>query len=151
MPKSTKTSPSILRVFSTLFLLAIIVAGSWLALNYLKDKNEPGKIYGCDDCQTCCPWNKFAVKTQEKAFYARKWFKPPELIKLFSWSEKEFLSNAEGSSIRRIGYECWLRNIAVALGNSEKNSQITAALKSRLNYPSEIVQEHVGWALNKLF
>ena len=107
------------------------------------------RIYGCDDCQLVCPWNKFSQNTEEKDFRVRHGLDSPELIALFAWTEAEFLQRTEGSAIRRIGYECWLRNIAVALGNASTNEQIIDALNSRLNYPSELVKEHVKWALEQ--
>jgi epoxyqueuosine reductase len=97
-----------------------------------------------------CPWNRFAKITGEKDFYPRHTLHAPQLIELFSWSEDEFLRKTEGSAIRRIGYECWLRNIAVALGNAPPSQEILSALKSRLTSTSELVQEHVQWALAKI-
>lgn len=107
------------------------------------------RIYGCDDCQLVCPWNKFAKFSQEKDFYPRHDLQQTELLTLFAWTEKEFLKKTEGSAIRRIGYECWLRNIAVALGNAPKNEAIIAALQSRLPSSSPLVKEHIEWALDK--
>lgn len=108
------------------------------------------RIYGCDDCQLFCPWNKFARYTSESDFYARKDLIAPQLITLFNWSEEEFLKRTEGSAIRRIGYECWLRNIAVALGNAPQDEAIITALQARLQHPSALVREHVEWALAQL-
>jgi len=105
------------------------------------------RIYGCDDCQLVCPWNKFAHKSAEPDFIARYGLDGTTLIELFAWSEQEFLRRTEGSAMRRIGYEQWLRNIAVALGNAPSNSQVIAALRARIEDPSELVREHVGWAL----
>ncbi|MGE5240658.1 MAG: tRNA epoxyqueuosine(34) reductase QueG [Bacteroidota bacterium] len=105
------------------------------------------RIYGCDDCQLVCPWNRFAQPTPEPDFAPRHGLDTPELIRLFSWTEEEFLKFTEGSAIRRIGYACWLRNIAVALGNAPKNHTVIVALKARSDHPSELVREHVAWAL----
>jgi epoxyqueuosine reductase len=106
-------------------------------------------IYGCDDCQMVCPWNKFAQPTQEPDFVPRHGLDATRLIKLFDWSEQDFLMNTEGTAIRRIGYESWLRNIAVALGNASTDINTIAALKARLDHPSELVREHVRWALTQ--
>ena len=105
------------------------------------------RIYGCDDCQLICPWNRFAKLTGEKDFNPRHRLNSRQLVEVFAWTEPEFLTRTEGSAIRRIGHERWLRNIAVALGNAPASSLITDALKARLDHPSEIVKEHVLWAL----
>src|SRR3989344_7710022 len=105
------------------------------------------RVYGCDDCQLVCPWNRFARPTTEPDFAPRHDLDAPELIRLFSWTEEEFMKYTEGSAIRRIGYECWLRNIAVALGNAPTSGAIVNALRIRSDYPSELVREHVRWAL----
>ncbi len=107
------------------------------------------RIYGCDDCQLICPWNKFAKNTEEQDFRIRNGLDAPELIDLFMWSEEEFLSNTEGSAIRRIGYDSWLRNIAIALGNAKTSEQIINALKTKLNMVSDMVKEHIVWALEQ--
>lgn len=105
------------------------------------------RIYGCDDCQLVCPWNKFAQATVESDYLPRHGLDSPQLVDLFAWDEATFLSRLEGSPIRRIGYEAWLRNIAVALGNAQTQSNVILALQSKLDYPSELVKEHVTWAL----
>ena len=107
------------------------------------------RIYGCDDCQLVCPWNKFAQVTKEPDFTPRGQLTDQKLIDLFAWSEQDFLDNTEGTAIRRIGYESWLRNIAVALGNAKTSKSIVNALKARLPNTSEIVEEHINWALQQ--
>ncbi len=105
------------------------------------------RIFGCDDCQLVCPWNRFAQASVESDFVPRHGLDAAQLITLFAWSEEDFLRNTEGSAIRRIGYHSWLRNIAVALGNAPKNEASVLALTQRLSHPSELVREHVRWAL----
>jgi len=105
------------------------------------------RVYGCDDCQLICPWNKFAKNTEEDDFRVRHGLDAPTLVELFAWTEADFLKNTEGSAIRRIGYECWSRNIAVGLGNASTSEKIVNALLSRHDDPSELVREHVAWAL----
>lgn len=107
------------------------------------------RIYGCDDCQLICPWNKFAQATVESDYLPRQGLDSPQLVDLFSWTEAEFLSKLEGSPIRRIGYESWLRNISVALGNADTSPEVIKALSDRLEYPSELVREHINWALSQ--
>lgn len=105
------------------------------------------RIYGCDDCQLVCPWNRFATRTQEPDFAPRHALDAPTLVELFGWNEHEFLDRTAGSAIRRIGHACWLRNIAVALGNAPTTAEIIGALQARRDHPSALVREHVGWAL----
>jgi epoxyqueuosine reductase len=105
------------------------------------------RIYGCDDCQLVCPWNKFARPTPEKDFAVRHGLDRAQLVDLFAWSEEEFLEKTEGSAIRRIGHERWLRNIAIALGNAPSSSAVVAALQTKIQHPSALVREHVQWAL----
>jgi epoxyqueuosine reductase len=107
------------------------------------------RIYGCDDCQLVCPWNRFARATGEDDFAPRHGLDGAELLELFSWSEDEFLARTRGSAIRRIGYEGWLRNIAVALGNAPPGRDIQDALRARLKHASVLVREHVAWALGR--
>ncbi|MDQ4147234.1 MAG: tRNA epoxyqueuosine(34) reductase QueG, partial [Pseudomonadota bacterium] len=97
------------------------------------------RIFGCDDCQLVCPWNKFARKSELTDFAVRHELDAPRLVDLFMWSEAEFLHNTEGSAIRRIGYACWLRNLAVALGNAPSSPQIITALRLRADDRSELV------------
>jgi len=107
------------------------------------------RIYGCDDCQLVCPWNRFAHYSAEDAFNDRRGLDAPELIELFRWDEATFLERTQGSAIRRIGYACWLRNVAVALGNAASSQPVIAALRARAEHPSELVREHVQWALRR--
>ena len=107
------------------------------------------RIFGCDDCQLICPWNKFAKSTPESDFKPRHTLDDRALIDLFAWSEEEFLKRTEGSPIRRTGYVGWLRNIAVALGNAPSSAAIIEALQGRAAHPSDLVREHVQWALQE--
>ena len=107
------------------------------------------RIYGCDDCQLVCPWNRFASASEEPDFAPRHRLDSISLLELFSWTEQQFLDNTAGSAIRRIGYQCWQRNIAVALGNAPHSPQIIRALQEKLTTASEMVQEHIQWALQQ--
>ena len=107
------------------------------------------RIYGCDDCQLCCPWNRFA-QLGDMDFAVRHGLDSTPLAELFAWTEQDFESRLAGSPIRRIGHERWLRNIAVALGNTPSSPNATAALETRLHHPSALVREHVSWALNNI-
>jgi epoxyqueuosine reductase len=107
------------------------------------------RIYGCDDCQLVCPWNRYARTTGEGDFVPRSQLDGSALTALFAWSEADFLERTRGSAIRRIGYESWLRNIAVALGNAPRSPEVQAALQARANDASQVVREHVAWALAK--
>jgi len=105
------------------------------------------RVFGCDDCQLFCPWNKFAKATHEGDFKPRHGLDDAKLTELFGWSEAEFLKRTEGSAIRRTGYLGWLRNLAVGLGNAPTSDEVVHALKRRESHPSELVREHVAWAL----
>jgi epoxyqueuosine reductase len=107
------------------------------------------RIYGCDDCQIVCPWNSFARMTQETGFVVRHELDSSRLIDLFAWDEDLFLARTEGNVLRRLGHERWLRNIAVAMGNSPFSTGIVKSLSARLEHPSELVREHVHWALDQ--
>lgn len=105
------------------------------------------RIFGCDDCQLLCPWNRHATQSREKDFAPRQGLDKADLVALFNWSEEEFAERTAGMPLRRAGYELWLRNIAVALGNAKRSDEVIAALKSRLDSDSALVKEHVVWAL----
>lgn len=108
------------------------------------------RIYGCDDCQLVCPWNRFARISAEPDFVVRHGLDSASLVALFGWDEPSFLQRTEGMAIRRIGHERWLRNIAVALGNGPATPEAISALQRRAHHPSAIVREHVAWALGRL-
>ncbi len=112
-------------------------------------KRIGNRVYGCDDCQLFCPWNKFAKLSTEVDFAPRHELDAARLTELFSWSEAAWLQKTEGSAIRRIGFERWLRNVAVALGNAETTQQVVAALTVRRHDESRLVAEHVEWALEQ--
>jgi epoxyqueuosine reductase len=107
------------------------------------------RVYGCDDCQLVCPWNRFAQPTQEKDFEPRNGLDRATLVELFAWTQEEFDQRLQGSPIRRIGYERWLRNLAVGLGNAPTSLPVVAALRARADHPSALVREHVRWALSR--
>ncbi|HKZ73554.1 MAG TPA: tRNA epoxyqueuosine(34) reductase QueG [Steroidobacteraceae bacterium] len=108
------------------------------------------RIYGCDDCQLVCPWNKFARTASHPDFKVRHGLDAPRLTELFAWTEAQFEERMRGSAIYRIGYERWSRNIAVALGNAPRDAAVLAALRARRDDPSLLVREHVAWALQRL-
>ncbi len=107
------------------------------------------RVFGCDDCQIVCPWNRFARPTEQADFQPRHGLDNAELAELFRWSEEEFLGRTEGSPLRRAGYERWLRNLALGLGNAPTTIPVIEALQARRNYPSDLVREHVSWALQR--
>jgi|TARA_Y100000310_G_scaffold345518_1_gene465887 epoxyqueuosine reductase len=105
------------------------------------------RVFGCDDCQLTCPWNRFEQRTAEGDFAPRHRLDAADLIELLAWTQEQYLTNTAGSPIRRAGYQGWLRNIAVAMGNAPADAAIVKGLRSRLQYPSQMVVEHVKWAL----
>ena len=105
------------------------------------------RVYGCDDCQLVCPWNRFAQPSTEADFETRNGLDRASLVELFGWTESEFDERLQGSPIRRIGYERWLRNLAVGLGNAPTSPAVVEALRARASHSSELVREHVRWAL----
>ena len=107
------------------------------------------RVYGCDDCQLTCPWNRFAQRTGEADFAVREGLDDAMLVELFKWSRSDFEERLAGSAIRRIGYERWLRNVAIGLGNAANGEAAVQALRSRLDDPSPLVREHVAWALSR--
>ena len=107
------------------------------------------RIYGCDDCQLVCPWNRFAVSTNETDFEIRNDLDASSLLSLFAWTEEEFLKKLEGTAIRRIGIERWQRNIALALGNAPPSADVIKALDEKYEVSSEMVREHITWALKR--
>jgi len=107
------------------------------------------RIFGCDDCQLTCPFNRFEQRTVEHDFDPRHQLDSADLCELFQWTEEQYMANTEGSPLRRVGYEGWLRNIAVAMGNAPANPAIVERLRTRLQDPSKMVVEHVNWALTR--
>ncbi len=107
------------------------------------------RVYGCDDCQLFCPWNKFAARSEEEDFSPRHSLDSAELTALFAWTESEWLEKTEGTAMRRIGFEQWQRNLAVALGNAKKSEAVIAALRAHEDSDSQLVDDHVKWALDQ--
>jgi len=145
-PTNAFVSPYVLDAKKCVSYLTIELKGS------IPEDLRPGignRIFGCDECQAVCPWNRFAKPTSEDDFQPRHGLDTAQLIELFNWSEEEFLERTAGSAIRRSGYEGWLRNIAVALGNAPGSIPVIEALKMRVDYPSVVVREHVEWALER--
>ena len=125
---------------------------SYLTIEHRGSIPEPlraaigNRIYGCDDCQLVCPWNRFAQYSRERDFQPRHKLDRTSLLALFEWSEDAFLNRTEGSPIRRIGYLSWLRNISIALGNAPPSEPIRRALEAQRDHPSPMLREHVHWA-----
>lgn len=146
-PTQAIVEPYVLDARKCISYLTIELRGS-IPIEFRKQIGN--RIYGCDDCQLICPWNKFAKYTGEKDFHPRHALHTADLLELFAWSEETFLRKTEGSAIRRIGHVCWLRNIAVALGNAPRGDvEVLQALQRRAMHPDAIVREHVAWALKE--
>lgn len=145
-PTDAFVSPGILDARKCISYLTIELRTS------IPEKLRPligNRIFGCDDCQTICPWNKFSANTHEIDFSPRHDLDRAKLVDLFNWTEQEFLKRTEGSAIRRIGFECWQRNIAVALGNAKTSVEIISTLENNQTHSSELVKEHLQWALKQ--
>ena len=145
-PTNAFVAPGVLDARRCISYLTIELKGS------IPEELRPllgNRVYGCDDCQLVCPWNRFAKVSTEPDFTPRHQLATADLVTLFLWDEATFLRKTEGSPIRRIGFERWLRNLAVGLGNAPSTIPVLEALKQRLHYPSELVQEHVNWALQQ--
>jgi len=151
---------SCIQVCPTQAIVAPYVVDARKCISYLTIENDGdiplelrplmgNRIYGCDDCQLFCPWNRFAQPNAQSDFKSRHQLDSSSLPDLFSWSETQFLKRFEGSPIRRIGYQNWLRNIAVALGNADKTKTNLKALQARKNYPDARIREHIHWAVEQ--
>jgi epoxyqueuosine reductase len=105
------------------------------------------RIFGCDDCQLACPWNKFAALASDPGFKSRNGLDAPALAELFGWDEARYLAMTEGSALRRLGYRRFLRNVAVGLGNAPTSGTVVAALAARREDPDPVLREHVEWAM----
>ena len=145
-PTKAIVGPYVLDARRCISYLTIENKGS-IPVEFRKDIGN--RIYGCDDCQLFCPWNKYAKPTAEQDFAPRHGLDSVQLTDLFSWDRETWLQKTEGSAIRRIGHERWLRNIAIALGNATTTPEVVAALKLRQHSHSELVTEHVEWALQQ--
>ena len=151
--KYSYTSPSRSRAFVAPYVLDARRCISYLTIELKgpipEELRAPigNRVFGCDDCQIVCPWNRFARPTEQGDFLPRHGLDSSALADLFLWSEDEFLSRTEGSPLRRAGYERWLRNLAVGLGNAPSTIAVLEALQTRREHPSELVREHVAWAL----
>ncbi len=151
---------SCIQVCPTQAIVAPYVVDARKCISYLTIENDGdiplelrplmgNRIYGCDDCQLFCPWNRFARPNAQGDFKSRHQLDNASLPDLFSWSETQFLKRFEGSPIRRIGYQNWLRNIAVALGNAGKTTANLKALQARKNHPDARIREHIHWAIEQ--
>ncbi|MFQ6004112.1 MAG: tRNA epoxyqueuosine(34) reductase QueG [Woeseia sp.] len=142
-PTGAIVAPYVLDARRCISYLTIELKGS-IPVEYRKLIGN--RIFGCDDCQIYCPWNKFATATDESDFAPRNGLGTSELTDLFNWNEQTWLEKTEGSAIRRIGYRRWRRNIAVALGNADSTPEVIDALDGNINTGDELVDEHVSWA-----
>ncbi len=143
-PTRAIIAPNVLDARRCISYLTIENPGT-IALEFRKPMGN--RIFGCDDCQLVCPWNKFAKRHTLPDFEPRNGLDSASLVELFAWQEDEFLQRTEGSAIRRSGHSAWLRNIAVALGNAPHSTSVVAALRQRADHDSALVREHVEWAL----
>jgi len=154
------TCTACIDVCPTRAIVAPYVLDARLCISYLTieqrgsippELREPigNRIFGCDDCQLFCPWNKFATQTDETDFQPRHGLDAADLVELFAWTDDEWDTRTTGSAIRRAGYEGWLRNLAVALGNAPTSPAVIDALQARSEHESALVREHIEWALDK--